>query len=120
MSTVSFDDAFTALALLETSIADVEVLSAVPNEMYDQADTLIDSMDVSFSLNGLPGVFTVTVPYDALWAAIAVSKIYYKSLILRAIFAGASSSAQADQTYLDNLVTIVNDQLATYAASIPV
>ena len=68
-----------------------EILAALANQGYDDTSTLTDTIDVSYRIIGRPGVFTVSVPYEDNWNAIAFFQIGLQANAIELIYEGAGS-----------------------------
>ena len=96
----SFADALASLALIESTYEGIEIMAAMPNQGYDGTDTLTDTVDVSYRIIGRPGVFTVSVPYELNWNAIAFFQIGLQANAIELIYEGAGSLAETPQVLL--------------------
>jgi hypothetical protein len=90
-----FADALASLALIEAEYQGIEILAALPNQGYDSADTLTDTIEISYRIIGRPGVYTVSVPYEDNWNAIAFFQIGLQSNAIELIYEGAASLNEA-------------------------
>lgn len=90
----SFTDALDSLALIEADLYGIDIVSALPNEAFDQAGVEGDTVDVQFQIVGRPGVFTTTVPYAVNWNAIAFFYIGEKAQLIEQIYEGKTDSSQ--------------------------
>ncbi len=88
---VSFSDALDALSLIEAQYEGIEIMAALPNQGYDDTGALVDTVDVSYRIIGRPGVFTVSVPYDVNWSAIAFFYVGLQANTIELIYEGAGS-----------------------------
>ena len=95
-----FDDALNSLALLEAETEGVELLAALPNQEYDSADTLVDTIQITFRITGRPGSIMVSVPYDFHWQALAFVAIGQKARIVELIYEGADNMEAVPTVYL--------------------
>lgn len=105
-SAPAFADALASLALIEAEYEGIEIIAALPNQGYDDADTLTDTVDVSYRIIGRPGVFTVSVPYEDNWNAIAFFRVGLQANAIELIYEGADS---LQQTPTQLLVPAVSD-----------
>ncbi len=88
---LSFADALDALSLIEAQHEGIEIMAALPNQGYDGGGALVDTVDVSYRIIGRPGVFTVSVPYDKNWGAIAFFYVGLQANTIELIYEGAAS-----------------------------
>lgn len=88
---LTFADALDALSLIEAQYEGIEIMAALPNQGYDDTGALVDTVDVSYRIIGRPGVFTVSVPYDPNWSAIAFFYVGLQANTIELIYEGASS-----------------------------
>jgi hypothetical protein len=93
-SAPAFEDALASLALIEAEYEGIEILAALPNQGYDDSSTLTDTVDVSYRIIGRPGVFTVSVPYEDNWSAIAFFQVGLQANAIELIYEGAASLAE--------------------------
>jgi hypothetical protein len=89
-----FEDALASLALIEAEYEGIEILAALPNQGYGDSDALEDTVDVSYRIIGRPGVFTVSVPYEDNWSAIAFFQVGLQANAIELIYEGAASLAE--------------------------
>lgn len=95
-----YADALLSLQLIEAEYEGIEVMTAMPNQGYDDTGALIDTMDVSYRIIGRPGVFTVSVPYALNWNAIAFFQIGLQANTIELIYEGAASLADVPAVFL--------------------
>ncbi len=86
--------ALDSLALLETLTDQVILLGANLNQDVADDGTLIDVVDVYFSLPGRPGFLTSRVPFESNWQAIAFYYIGVKQALVEGIYEGLASKAE--------------------------
>ncbi len=91
---LTFADALDALSLIEAQHEGIEIMAALPNQGYDDAGALVDTVDVSYRIIGRPGVFTVSVPYEVNWSAIAFFYVGLQANTIELIYEGAPSLAE--------------------------
>jgi hypothetical protein len=92
-STSAFDAAVTSLTLFEDQYEQVEVMSVLLNQEYDDTGTLVDVVDVGWRIRGRPGIFQVHPAYESNWQAIAFFQIGIKHALVEGIYAGLASTA---------------------------
>ena len=109
----SFAAALDSLRLIEAEYEGIEIMAALPNQGYDGTSTLVDTVDVSYRIVGRPGVYTVTVPYETNWNAIAFFQIGLQANAIELIYEGAGSLAETPTVFL------VQPPAAAPAALIP-
>ncbi len=97
---IPYADALTSLQLIEATYEGIEVMAAMPNQGYDDAGELMDTMDVTYRIIGRPGVFTVSVPYALNWNAIAFFQIGLQANTIELIYEGAGSLAEVPAVFL--------------------
>ncbi len=90
----SFADALSSLTLIEAEYAGIEILAALPNQGYDDAGALVDTIDLSYRIKNRPGVFTVSVPNEINWTAIAFFQVGLQANAIELIYEGAPSLAE--------------------------
>ena len=95
-----FEDALSSLALLEAETDGVELLAALPNQEYDTADALVDTIQITCRITGRPGTFSVSVPYDFHWQALAFVAIGQKARVIELIYEGAATMQDVPTVYL--------------------
>lgn len=100
-----FQAALDSLTLIEGDYEGIQVLGAVANEDYDANGALIDTIQISYSIIGRPGVFNVSVPYAFNWQAIAFFYIGLQANTIELIYEGASSLAETPSVYLTETAT---------------
>lgn len=96
----SFDDALASLSLIESTYDGIEILTALPNQEYDETGALIDTIDLSYRIIGRPGVFVVSVPYVQNWSAIAFFQVGLQANTIELIYEGADSLNETPTVYL--------------------
>ena len=96
----SIDDALAALDLYAQTWEGLAFLSAIPNEDYDESGALTDVIQVTYSIIGRPGVYTVSVPYEDNWPAVANFYAGIQAQYIELIYEGADNDQQTPTVLL--------------------
>lgn len=86
--------ALDSLTVFEDRFEQVEVVSALLDQQYDEQGELEDIVSVGFRIRGRPGIFSVHPPLDINWQAQAFVAIAGKKLDVEGIYAGLASKAE--------------------------
>lgn len=91
----SLEAAVTGLGLTLATYENVELVACLLDQNYDVAGNLVEVVDVSFAINGRPGVFTVYPSFAPSWDAVAVELVTEKWQIVEGIYQGLADMAAA-------------------------
>lgn len=96
-SLTAFAASVESLTLLEEAFEGVTVVAVLLNEDYDETGALNDVVDVTFTIDGRPGMFQVHPPYVVNWQALAFVQIGLKHATVEGIYQGLSEPAVIPQ-----------------------
>lgn len=93
----AFQASVDSLTLLEQGFEGVRVISALLNEDYDSGGVLTEVVDVTFTIDGRPGMYQVHPEYAQNWQALAFVEIGLKHATIEGIFQGLDEPAVIPQ-----------------------
>ena len=77
-----------SIALIETRIPTIDVVSVLPNERVDHSGKIVPVMDVGFVIPPDRSIYYVHPPSDKKWARLALHSVSLKANVVLSIFQG--------------------------------
>lgn len=93
----AYEASVQSLTLLEQQFEDVTIVSCLLNEDYDETGLLTDVVDVTFTIDGRPGMFQVHPPFTVNWQSLAFVQIGLKHATVEGIYQGLDTPAVIPQ-----------------------
>ena len=91
----SLDAALSALEITLGDYGGIDLISVLLDQDYDGAGVLTEVVDVSFSIAGYSGVFTVYPPFKAGWEYDAIGRVTVKVAEVQGIYQGLANAQEA-------------------------